>query len=139
MSIKRTYHEMEIDEVIDLTPMVNIALILVIVFLCVSPMALITGIKAVNSGNSGNKSAVTLGKSSKDEIVKLILEKDGTVLINGIKVEQHLLIPYLKDTIMMSPKKEVMITADKENKVQEVVTLLDLSKQNGATKVILAE
>jgi biopolymer transport protein ExbD len=39
----------------------------------------------------------------------------------------------------MSPVKQVMITADTENLVQDVVYLMDISKQNGADKVTLSE
>ena len=138
MDKRRIVHEREFEDLLDLTPMVNIALILVIVFLCVSPMTLITGIKAVNSGKSSGDS-VSLGKSSKDEIVNVCLAKDGSITINGKEIDTRLLVQYLKDAILMSKKKEVMISADPDNTVEEVVHLLDLSKQNGAKKVIVSE
>lgn len=139
MIVRREKNRADGNALIDLTPVVNISLILVIVFMCVSPMALVTGIKAVNSGDNSNKADLSLGKSSKDEVVKIVLEQNGRISINGVFIEKRLFFPSLKDTIMMSPKKEVMITADNKNKVQEVVNLIDISKQYGATKVILAE
>ncbi|MFC1485087.1 ExbD/TolR family protein [bacterium] len=134
---RRRNHDFEFkfDDLVDLTPMVNIALILVIVFLCVSPMTLITGIKAVGSKASG----VSLGKSSKEDVVKISLAKDKKILINGVEIKRNKLIPHLKDAILKSPKKEVMLMADPENLVEDVVFLLDISKQNGAEKVSIAE
>jgi biopolymer transport protein ExbD len=120
---------------IDLTPMVNVALILVIVFMCVTPLAVMTGIKAVRSKSSG----VSLGISSKEDIVKIRLFINGNIEINGVDIDKRKVVPYLKDAILYSPVKEVMITADSENLVKEVVYLMDISKQNGATKVSISE
>ena len=132
---RRADYEDSFEDIIDLTPMVNVSLILVIIFMCVSPMALISGIKAVGSKNTG----VALGKSSKEDIVKVVLVKDGTITINNAVIDKKKVVPYLKDAILMSPLKEVMITADAENLVQDVVYLMDISKQNGADKVTLSE
>src|SRR5574344_804618 len=81
---------------IDLTPMVNVALILVIVFMCVTPLAVMTGIKAVSSKSSG----VSLGKSSKEDIVKIRLFINGNIEINGVDIDKRKVVPYLKDAIL---------------------------------------
>jgi biopolymer transport protein ExbD len=138
MRRRRQEYQDSFEDPIDLTPMVNVSLILVIVFMCVSPMALISGINAVSS-NSSKNSEVALGQSAKEDIVKIVLAKDGTITINNALIDRKLLVPYLKDAILMSPVKQVMITADTENLVQDVVYLMDISKQNGADKVTLSE
>jgi len=133
---RRAEHEDLLEDPIDLTPMVNVSLILVIVFMCVSPMALMTGIKAVGSKNTG----VSIGENARDNVVKVILLKDGTITINGgTPIDKRNIVPYLKDAILLSPVKEVIITADSENIVQDVVYLMDISKQNGAAKVVISE
>jgi biopolymer transport protein ExbD len=122
-------------DTIDLTPMVNVSLILVIIFMCVVPLSVMTGIKALNSKSSG----VAFGKSSKEDIVTIKLFKNGDIQINGFSVNRKDIVPYLKDAILYSPEKEVMIVADSDNLVKEVVFLMDISKQNGATKVTISE
>lgn len=121
---------------IDLTPMVNVSLIMVIIFMCIIPLSVIKGIRAVNSKNSG----VSIGKVSKEEVVKIELYKNGDVKINDIFLTKgENIIPYLKDAIMFSAVKEVMITAEDDNVVQDLVYIMDLAKRNGAEKVNISE
>ncbi len=123
-----------VEDLTDLTSMVNVALILVIVFMCVTPLALVSGIKALSSKSSG----VSIGKSAQEDIVKITVDENGMVSINGIEIAKNKIQPYLKDAILASPVKEVMIVADEKNLVNYVVYLMDLAKQNGAEKVSIS-
>jgi len=121
---------------IDLTPMVNVSLIMVIIFMCIIPLSVINGIRAISSKNNG----VSIGKVSKEDIVKIELYSNGDVKINDIFLTKgEKLVPYIKDAIMYSPVKEVMITAEDDNLVQDLVYVMDLAKQNGAEKVGISE
>ncbi|MFC1546739.1 ExbD/TolR family protein [bacterium] len=122
----------QFEDLIDLTAVVNVALILVVVFLCVSPMTLITGITA-----SQSKTGVSIGRSTKEDNVRINLNRHGIIQINEQAVLREKFVQLLVNTLAKSKTKDVMITADKENLVKEVVELLDLSKQNGARKVII--
>ncbi|MDR0675573.1 MAG: biopolymer transporter ExbD [Elusimicrobiota bacterium] len=135
MKKRRNFNDENFEDNIDLTPMINVSLILVIVFMAVTPLAVMTGIKAISSKSSG----VSLGRSSKEDVVKINLLKNGQIQINGFDIEKKYLIPYLRDAILMSPSQEVVIMADYENLVKDVVYLMDISKQHGAAKVSIAE
>ena len=91
----------DIEDPIDLTPMVNVALILVVVFLCVSPMTLLTGIKATSSG-TGSKSNVSIGKTTKKENVRVYLDKDGEIFINEKNVKKKYFVAGLREAINQS-------------------------------------
>ena len=71
------------------------------------------------------------------ENVEVVLAKDGAIAVNGIKVDINELANVLLGEIPKSKTGVVMVTADKENIVGDVVRILDVAKQNGAKKVII--
>ncbi len=121
---------------IDLTPMVNVSLIMVIIFMCIIPLSVISGIRAVSSKSTG----VSIGKVAKEDIVKIELYINGNIKINNTLLKKGVNpIPYIKDAIMFSKEKEVMITAEDDNLVKDLVYIMDLAKQNGGEKVSISE
>ena len=115
-----------------LVPVINVSLVLVVVFLSVSPMAMLTGIRALESHSSSGK-----GKTAAKENVEVVLAKDGVIAVNNIRVNMDGLASVLLVEIPKSKTGVVMLTADKENIVGDVVKILDTAKQNGAKKVII--
>ncbi|MFH0948626.1 MAG: biopolymer transporter ExbD [Elusimicrobiota bacterium] len=124
-----------------LVPVIDISLVLVIVFSALCPMALTSGIRALESQSSSGK-----GKTAKKENVEVILAKDKVITVNNIKVNLPAwtdqastkgLENILLEEISKSGTKVVMLTADKENIVNDVVKILDTAKQSGAKKVII--
>ena len=120
------------DLYINLTPIVDVALILVIIFLCVCPMALITGIRTLEAKSGAGK-----GKTAKEDNVQVILKKDSSIVVNNRSVEKKDLASAIRESISKSKTGVVTLTADKANRVNDVVEILDISKQQGAKKVII--
>ena len=117
---------------INLTPLVDVSLVLVIIFMAVAPFALTAGIKVLQS-----KASAQVGKVSLSESVQVKLSKEGVLTINGAQVQRENYPATVAKALEKSADKFVIIKADTENRVGQVVTLLDEAKQAGAQKMAL--
>ncbi|MFH2205023.1 MAG: biopolymer transporter ExbD [Elusimicrobiota bacterium] len=117
---------------INVTPLVDVSLVLVIIFMAIAPFGLQAGIKVMQS-----KAGAAVGKTSASQNVTLKLEKDGKITINGREVDFVTLRPLLQDALAKSKDKMVILTADDQNRVGQVVNLLDASRQAGAQKMAI--
>lgn len=117
---------------INLTPLVDVSLVLVIIFMAVAPFAITAGIKVLQS-----KASAQVGKVSLSESVQVKLNKEGVLTINGAPVQREDYSAAVGKALEKSADKFVIIKADTENRVGQVVTLLDDAKQAGAQKMAL--
>lgn len=115
---------------INVTPLVDVCLVLVIIFMAVAPMAVTLGIKVLESRPSNAE-----GKASVDENVQVKVSLDGSITVNGTKTDGFTFRRVLSEALSRSKDKMVIVTADAGNKVGLVVTVLDESKQAGALKL----
>ena len=115
---------------INVTPLVDVCLVLVIIFMAVAPMAVTLGIKVLET-RPGNAE----GKASVDENVQIKVSLDGSIAVNGKKTDGMTFRGVLADALTRSKDKMVIVTADAKNKVGLVVSVLDASKQAGALKL----
>jgi biopolymer transport protein ExbD len=115
---------------INVTPLVDVCLVLVIIFMAVAPMAVTLGIKVLES-----RPSTAEGKASVDENVQVKLALDGVITVNGTKTDGLTFRGVLADALTRSKDKMVIITADAKNRVGQVVEILDASKQAGALKL----
>lgn len=117
---------------INLTPLVDVSLVLVIIFMAVAPFAVQAGIKVLES-----RAKAAEGKAALSENVQVVLKEDGTLTINGRKAALEALFASLQEALMSSKEKMVVITADDKNRVGQVVDILDAAKQAGALKLAI--
>jgi biopolymer transport protein ExbD len=115
---------------INVTPLVDVCLVLVIIFMAVAPMAITLGIKVLET-RPGNAE----GKASVDENVQIRVALDGSITVNGTKTDGLTFRGVLAGALARSKDKMVIVTADAKNKVGLVVSVLDASKQAGALKL----
>lgn len=117
---------------INVTPLVDVALVLVIIFMAVSPFVLQAGLQVTES-----KAGAATGKSSLSENVQIRLAADGRITVDGEESALSDLGPLLKTKIQKSKDGLVTVQADKGNRVGQVVEILDTAKQSGAKKVAI--
>ena len=117
---------------INVTPLVDVCLVLVIIFMAVAPMAVTLGIKVLES-----RPSTAEGKASADENVSIRITEDGGISVNGVKTDGITFRTILAAALTRSKDKMVVITADSRNKVGLVVEVLDASKQAGAVKLAI--
>jgi len=116
---------------INVTPLVDIALVLVIIFMVTAPMTVQSGI-IVNS----SKVTASVGKSTKIDAIQVKLTA-RSILINNNKVEPDQYVAQLKALLAKNEKKLVMITTDRVVQHGTLVTILDESKKAGAKTLTL--
>ena len=117
---------------INVTPLVDVSLVLVIIFMAIAPFAMQSGIKVLES-----KAKAAVGKVSASENVSLRLSKDGVVTLNGKEVAREALAAAMAEALAASKDRMVTLSADDENFVGDVVSLLDAAKQAGAQKIAI--
>ncbi len=117
---------------INVTPLVDVCLVLVIIFMAVAPMALTTGIKVLES-----KAKASTGKVAASENVEVKLMLDGTITVNGADVALGELLVRLLQAVSASKDKMVIVSADEKNRVGQVVEILDAARQAGAKKLAI--
>lgn len=117
---------------INVTPLVDVCLVLVIIFMAVAPFAMQAGIKVLQS-----KVGAQVGKVSASESVQITLSKTGVISLNGATVTVSDFPYKIAQALIKSKDKFVIVKADEKNKVGEVVELLDGAKQAGALKMAL--
>ena len=111
---------------INVTPLVDVSLVLVIIFMVTAPMTMQAGIIV---GSSRVDAAE--GKVSQNESVALRLTEKG-IWLNKQQVTLETLPPLLTAKLKVNKKKVVTITSDEEVKHGTVVAVLDIAKQSGA-------
>ena len=119
---------------INVTPLVDVSLVLVIIFMAVSPFMLQAGLTVTES-----KSGAAKGKASLTENVQVTLTPDNKIMLNGNEILLADLNSALKEAIKKSKDGLVTLQADKTNRVGQVVEILDIAKQAGAKKVALLD
>ncbi len=117
---------------INLTPLVDVSLVLVIIFMAVAPFALQAGIKVLQS-----KASAQVGKVSLSESVQVRLSKAGKLTLNGAEISRENYTAEVAKALLKSADKFVIVKADTDNRVGQVVGLLDEAKQAGALKMAL--
>jgi biopolymer transport protein ExbD len=111
---------------INVTPLVDISLVLVIILMVTSPMIVQSGI-IVNS----SKTTASEGKSTKNESVQIKITKKS-LFLNNKKVPEAEFQPALKALIAANEKKLVTISCDRDVIHGRLVNILDVSKMYGA-------
>ncbi len=117
---------------INVTPLVDVSLCLVIIFMAVSPFMLQAGLKV-----SESKAGAATGKQSLADNVQVTLTEQNKIMVNGTEVLLPDLSNILKERIPKSKDGLVTIQADKGNRVGQIVEILDIAKQSGAKKVAI--
>ena len=115
---------------INITPFTDVVLVLLIIFMITSPLLITRGIK------------VKLPKSSTSEqlstkTIKVYLTADERVFINDNPVSYGDVQKVLQQEFVKENTTEIVIDADKNALLGNVVQLLDILKQSGASKLLI--
>jgi biopolymer transport protein TolR len=119
---------------INVTPMADIMIVLLIIFMVITPM-LQKGVD-VRLPLAGNT------KERKDEpkSITVAVKKDATTFLGGIKLDnQNDLIPQLKEKLEDMPEggKMIYLKADQDLAYSEVMKVMDLAREAGVEEIAL--
>lgn len=123
----KTFDEDKIISEINITPLTDIALVLLIIFMVTTPLIMQVGIK------------VNLPKSSISEVIEperiiITVSKDNKIYINDNEIS----FESLSDSVKSKSDKIVIINADKDVSHGFVVEILDVVKKSGAKNLAIA-
>jgi biopolymer transport protein TolR len=119
---------------INVTPMADIMIVLLIIFMVITPM-LQKGVD-VRLPTAGN----TKEKKDEQKTITVAIKKDTTVFLGGVKVEKtEDLVPQLKEKLEDVPEgsRILYLKADAELAYSEVMKVMDLAREAGVEEVAL--
>ena len=114
---------------INMVPFIDVVLILLIIFMVITPFLMQTQIN-VELPKSSSKNAV-----SKDNIIKIVVFAGGKIVVNKRPVKLAGLEQELILLMGKSSEKTILVQADKNTNIQTLVTILDISKKLGASSL----
>ena len=122
---------------INVTPLVDVALTLVLIFMVVLPSSVIYAI------NVRNQLLKSYGLSTPQENVRVHLTAGGIFVKDEKSMDR--LVPYdsfgivLSQMVQISPTKRLLLRCDRDVPHGQAVWTLDIAKQNGAQDLTLVE
>jgi len=115
-----------------LAPLVDIALVLVIIFMVTAPL-----LDANNTVEVDLPKAATVEAKSEDNIT-ITLDASGQTALNKDLVPLSKLEPAVKGMVAKHPDRLVLIRADKKVLHQQILEVLNIAKKSGAKKIAIA-
>jgi len=120
---------------INLTSLIDVALVLVVIFMIMTPMIMQSNI-IVSAPKVGKAAA---GSPQTELRAEVYIKEGGMILVNGVPVAQAGLTDSLRVLLTPSKKKLVVISADEAVLHEQVVAVLDASRQAGARELSIVK
>ena len=117
---------------INVTPLVDVCLVLVIIFMVISPFTMQAGIEVASTRVGAAKGKAALSKN-----VRVKLDDNGILRVNGKETPWSEMGPAIKAALADSQDGLVSVEASPKAQVGQVVDILDVSKQSGAKRLAL--
>lgn len=117
---------------INVTPLVDVCLVLVIIFMVLAPLVMQAGIDVASS-----KAGAAKGRSALSKNVLVELDKKLALKVNGRGVRWADLKESIRSALARSKDRLVSVKASREALVGQVVEILDDSRQAGAKSLAI--
>lgn len=117
---------------INMTPLIDIMLVLLIIFMVTSTAALESGMDIELP-----KTQVTMEKKQ-DEILIITLDKDGKVAIQGKVVQESEISSKISDMLKELKTETVILEGDTRAYLGKAVEIMDIAKSAGAKSFSIA-
>ena len=115
---------------INVTPLVDIILVLLIIFMLTANIIMSPAIEV-------ELPQAATGEGTEPTTLALTLKKTGELYLNGQQTDEARLAAYIPEVIASDPKTQAIIAADKEVSHGAVIHLIDLIRQKGVYKFAL--
>ena len=116
---------------INVTPMVDVMLVLLIIFMVITSMLQ----KGVSVDMAKTNNPVALQDADKEDALIVAVQRDGAVFFDSQKVSAEELTQKVKDRVQSRSNKEVFIRADARAKYKPVVDVVDDVRSAGVDQV----
>ncbi|MEW6482225.1 MAG: biopolymer transporter ExbD [bacterium] len=115
---------------INITPLTDVFLVLLIIFMVATPFLMYQGIKV-------NLPSSIMGVPNPEAIV-ITIDREKNVFIDEVKVEKGGLKEYLEQKLLQKEDKLVIIRGDRFIYLGDAVSVMDIAKQAGAERIAIA-
>jgi biopolymer transport protein TolR len=111
---------------INVVPYIDVTLVLLVIFMVTAPMT-----------NPGVVELPEVGETLKQSVAPIVItvKLNNTIEIEGESYTRDRLLGRVQSLIKTTPDRALVIAADKNVKYDEVISLMDLLKQNNVSKV----
>jgi len=111
---------------INVVPYIDVTLVLLVIFMVTAPMT-----------NPGVVELPEVGETLKQSVAPIVItvKLNNTIEIEGESYTRDRLLGHVQSLIKITPDRVLVIAADKNVKYDEVISLMDLLKQNNISKV----
>jgi biopolymer transport protein ExbD len=132
MAIKTHQPQEEVVAEINMTPLIDIMMVLLIIFMVTSSIGLESGVDVSLPATSSNTKF-----QKDDEGIIVSLNSKGEVYIQGNSVGDNL-EEILKKELDSSPSKLIVFEGDREATLGKAISIMDEAKKVGALKFAIA-
>lgn len=115
----------------NMTPLIDVSLVLVVILMVATPMAFQSGI-AVQAAVRGGRAAE---RDARVERIELAVTADGRVSVNRVTVPRDSLASALRPLLAASPTGTVVVRCDDGVPHGEFVAVLDEARRLGAARL----
>jgi biopolymer transport protein ExbD len=129
MSVGGSSEEQSVMAAINTTPLVDVMLVLLIIFLITIPV--------INKTVKVDlPKAVNIPTQTKPENITIAVDRDGTIYWNDKKMPNRAdLLSHVKEAAVRKPQPEIHIRADKDTKYEAVGRVIYTIQRGGVVKV----
>lgn len=114
---------------INMVPFIDITLILLIIFMVMSPMLVQMQL------NVDLPKSNAINTQTDDDVIRIEIQKNGSIRVLNKTVTVQTLERELILRLGKANKKTILVEADKEVPIQQVVDVFDIAKKLGAAKL----
>lgn len=114
---------------INMVPFIDITLILLIIFMVMTPFIVQSQL------NVDLPTASSVNKISEDNVIRIEINKDGKIFVEDRQVSLQNLTEELTLRLGRSREKTILVQADKAVSIEKVVAVFDTAKKLGAAKL----
>ena len=115
----------------NMTPLIDVSLVLVVILMVATPMAFQSGISVQSASRTGRKAV----EQAKADRIELAVRLDGRVDVNRRSVPRDSLSVALRPLLQLSPTRFVVLRCDDGVPHGDFVGVLDEARQLGAAKI----
>jgi biopolymer transport protein ExbD len=116
---------------INVTPMVDVMLVLLIIFMVITPMLS----KGVSVDMAKARNPIPMQAADKSDAITVAVTKDGKTYLNTTQMPAEDLPPKVKDLLANRLDKTVFIRADQRARYEKVVDVVDNLRAAGVDNV----
>jgi len=112
---------------INVTPMVDIMLVLLIIFMVVTPLLQ----KGVSVDLAKTKNPREMREADREDAITVAVTRDGKIFLNTDQLSKDRLGEKIKDLLAAKVDKTVYVRSDRRAKYGEVVDVVDIVRASG--------